>query len=174
MSIHEETVGKAVSKIAQEVNKHHHTKTCRKRGTTCRFNYPKYPTPHTIIVQPCKVKDVKERDALIAKYQMILRKVKMILEDDDTVNAIMERYDKQSESSQDYKINIEERTRELVQMAGVEYDEYLKALGTSRAGYSIVNQRDIDEIYINSFNSEWLRAWNANLDIQVVLDYFAV
>ena len=45
---------------------------------------------------------------------------------------------------------------------------------TSRAGYSIIKQRDIDEIFINSYNIEWLRAWNANLDIQIVLDYFAV
>ena len=30
VSIHEETVGKNVAKIAHEVNKHHHTKTCLK------------------------------------------------------------------------------------------------------------------------------------------------
>ena len=48
------------------------------------------------------------------------------------------------------------------------------ALSTSRAGYTIVQQRDIDEIYINSYNNEWIRACNANLDIQIVLDYFAV
>ena len=59
-------------------------------------------------------------------------------------------------------------------MAGVEYTDYLEALSTSRSGYSIVQQRDLDEIFINSYNSEWLRAWNANLDIQIVLDYFAV
>ena len=40
VSIHERTVGKEVAKIGQEVNKHHHTKTCRKHDTTCRFNYP--------------------------------------------------------------------------------------------------------------------------------------
>ena len=30
------------------------------------------------------------------------------------------------------------------------------------------------EIYINSYNIEWIRAWDDNMDIQVVLDYFAV
>ena len=29
-------------------------------------------------------------------------------------------------------------------------------------------------MYINSYNPEWLRAWNGNIDIQVCLDYFAV
>ena len=33
---------------------------------------------------------------------------------------------------------------------------------------------DLDEIYINPYNIEWLRAWNGNMDIQVVLDFFAV
>ena len=28
------------------------------------------------------------------------------------------------------------------------YEEYLKALGTSTSGYTVVQQRDLDEIYI--------------------------
>ena len=35
VSIHELSVGKEVAKIAKEVNKHHHTKTCRKHGSKC-------------------------------------------------------------------------------------------------------------------------------------------
>merc|ERR1712082_536419 len=174
VSIHEHSVGKEVAKIATEVNKHHHTKTCRKHGSTCRFNYPKYPSPHTIVTQPCQVKDPKERDALLTKYQTILRKVKIILEDENENKKIMEKYDKQIESVTELRENIEERIREVADMAGVKYDEYIEALSTSRAGYTVVQQRDLDEIYINSYNSEWLRAWNANLDIQIVLDYFAV
>ena len=50
VSIHENTVGKLVSRIAQEVNKHHHTKTCHKHDTSCRFNYPRFPSPYTVIV----------------------------------------------------------------------------------------------------------------------------
>ena len=53
-------------------------------------------------------------------------------------------------------------------------EEYLKALGTSKSGYSIVLQRDLDELFINSYNPEWIRAWNGNMDIQIVLDFFAV
>ena len=37
-----------------------------------------------------------------------------------------------------------------------------------------MQQRDLDEVYINSYNIEWIRAWNGNMDIQIVLDYFAV
>ena len=74
----------------------------------------------------------------------------ILSEDAEALEKIMEKYDKQRESKEEYMNNIEKRTREIVQIAGVEYDEYLKALKTSRAGYSIVKQRDIDETFINS------------------------
>ena len=61
VSIHENTVGKVVAKIVQEVNRHHHTKTCRKHDTTCRFGYPRFPAPHTIIVAPCTADSQEER-----------------------------------------------------------------------------------------------------------------
>ena len=52
--------------------------------------------------------------------------------------------------------------------------EYKRALTYSRAGYSVNLKRDIDEIFINSYNPEWLRAWNANIDIQPCFDHFGV
>ena len=66
------------------------------------------------------------------------------------------------------------RVRMLCRKAQVSYEEYLEALGTSTNGYSVVLKRDLDEIYINPYNREWMKAWNANMDLQVVLDFFAV
>ena len=66
------------------------------------------------------------------------------------------------------------RIKNLCKVADVDYDEYVKALGASKYGYSIIQRRDLDELYINSYNIEWIRAWNGNMDIQIVLDYFAV
>ena len=171
---HENTVGKEVSRIAQEVNKHHHTKTCRKHDTTCRFKYPRYPSPYTIVVEPCEVTSQEEKEALLVKNHIVLRKVRDVLEDEDQVKKIMERYNKQAESKEEYITNREKRIKELLEIAGVTLKEYLNALSTSKSGYSIVQQRDLDEIYINSYNAEWIRAWDGNMDIQIVLDYFAV
>ena len=174
VSIHENTVGQEVAKIAQEVNKHHHTKTCRKHDTTCRFKYPRYPAPHTIIVKPCEGKSQKEVDEMLGKYREILSKVKDVLEDEDQVNKIMNKYDKQNETKEEYKENTIKRIKDLCQVAEVDYEQYVKALGASRYGYSIVQRRDLDELYINSYNTEWIRAWNGNMDMQIVLDYFAI
>ena len=170
VSIHENTVGKAVAKIAQEVNKHHHTKTCRKNGTTCRFSYPRFPVPETIIVRPCEENDPDLKEQLLVTYREILKNVKDVLEDDDAIKKIMTKYDKQAETKEEHQANIEKRVKDLCEAALVDYDMYLKALSTSKTGYSIIQRRDLDEIYINSYNIEWIRAWNGNMDIQVELD----
>ena len=52
VSLHTNTVGRDVAKIAKEVNVHHHTRTCRKYNNQCRFNYPRYPCHQTIISKP--------------------------------------------------------------------------------------------------------------------------
>ena len=87
---------------------------------------------------------------------------------------IMNRYNKQKETIEEYEINTKLRIEDMLKIAGVDYNEYIQALGTSKTGYSIIQRRDLDEIYINPYNIEWLRAWNGNMDIQIVLDYFAV
>lgn len=38
-------------------------------------------------------------------------------------------------------------------------------------GYEVILRRDIDEIMINIYNPEGSKAWNANMDMQVCLDY---
>ena len=111
---------------------------------------------------------------MLKKYKEILRSVKEVLEDEDAVKLIMDKYDKQSETPEEYKLNTIKRIKDLCDIAKVDYHMYIKALGTSKSGHSIIQKRDLDEIFINSYNVEWLRAWNGNMDIQVVLDYFAV
>ena len=45
-------VGEDVARIAEEVNKHSHTMTCRKHGGTCRFGFPRFPSNITLIAGP--------------------------------------------------------------------------------------------------------------------------
>ena len=52
---------------------------------------------------------------------------------------------------------------------------YEDALSYSfKKGYSVNIKRDIDEILTNTYNPLWLQAWNANMDMQICLDFFAV
>ena len=91
--------------------------------------------------------------------------------DDEVIESILGEVPKQSN---DYKTDRKKRIRLLLHKANVKMDEYIEALEYSKIGYSIILQRDIDEIYQNPFNVEWLRAWNGNMDIQICLDFHSV
>ena len=102
-----------------------------------------------------------------------------MLEDDNAIQKILNDYpDKKKETHETYQKNREERIKKVLNLAGLktekEYDLYKCALEASKNGYSIILQRDIDEMYVNSYNPEWARAWNGNHDLQICLDYFAV
>ena len=64
----------------------------------------------------------------------------------------------------------------MLKVAGnITYGDYIMAIKKSKKhGSAVLLQRDVDEIYVNNYNPEWLMAWNANMDIQPVLDFFAV
>ena len=49
VSTHEQTVGEKIVTQVKEVNTHHHTHTCYKKGNNCRFGFPRPPSPYTII-----------------------------------------------------------------------------------------------------------------------------
>ena len=76
---------------------------------------------------------------------------------------------------QQYESNRKKRILELLTIADVTEDEYKTALKESRKkGVRIVLERDLNESMINNYNSEWLRFWNGNLDVQICLDFFSV
>ena len=94
-SIHKGTVGKDVAKIANEVQKHQHTKTCRKNGTECRFHFPKPPAPHTIVMIPVQ----KENRSTYVEAQKLIGKVMEVVTNPEKVEEIMQQYDKDSEAA---------------------------------------------------------------------------
>ena len=53
--------GRKVVQMVEDVNTHHHTKTCKKKDKTkCRFNFKRFPCWKTIIARPPK--QTKEGD----------------------------------------------------------------------------------------------------------------
>ena len=64
-------------------------------------------------------------------------------------------------------------------IAGQTFEErnrvYEEALSVSfKRGYSVIVKRDLDEIFTNTYNPEWIKAWDANIDLSFCGDYFAV
>ena len=167
--------GIEIIKIAEDCLIHRHTKSCRKYGTNCRVNFPRYPMWKTELTREMVEDDEEKKKAKKEKHTKILVSVMDILEDEEKIKQIMDSYDKQNESIGEYKFNRKERIEKVLELAKVDKDEYLEAvLETSRKGISVVLARDIDEIYVNNYNPEWLEAWDGNIDIQPVFDFFAV
>ena len=169
---------KEVIDIVSKVNIHTDTKSCRKYQTKCRYGFPRYPIWRTLISRPLEISG-EEGKKLKAKYDKILNDVKELLEDKEVIKKILEEIPKDLDKTvEDYKENRKKRILKLLAMAKLESEEdiqmYEDALKHSTAGYSVVLERDLDEIFVNSYNPEWARAWNGNTDLQVCLDYFAV
>ena len=53
-------------------------------------------------------------------------------------------------------------------------EEYVKLLSISEKGKVLILKRECKERFINNYNPEMIRAWNANMDIQLVVDPYAV
>ena len=51
-----------LAKLIKKVNVHHkHTDSCKKKGTECRFGFPKLPSYKTIIAKPPNTDDSDEK-----------------------------------------------------------------------------------------------------------------
>ena len=38
----------------------------------------------------------------------------------------------------------------------------------------VILEREVSEIFVNNYNPHWMEAWNANMDLQICLDYFSI
>ena len=232
--------------IVKLVNMHHHTKTCRKYGCTCRFHYPRFPTLKTIISVPVRLEavSVEAQEQKLVDSKKLLDKVKKVLENKEEMEELskinaeeIEQYKQTLKATQkvemiiaenpgkktsiikvtdkylisqvlscdnnvnEYQIKkvdlinkfnelntklseinldaiLKDRLVSLLGKAEIEGEDkikaYEKALKISSNGYRVIHKRDIDEIFVNNYNPEWIHSWNANMDLQLCLDYFAV
>ncbi|XP_061186975.1 uncharacterized protein LOC133195120 [Saccostrea echinata] len=130
-----------------ELQVHKHSKTCKKGGrSVCRFGFPLPPLPKTMLLEPLDV-DVEHYRKI---YSDIQKKMN----------------DYKDGCSLDYESFLET----IVEMCE---DEYIKCIRASLKGPKIFLKRSPSEMRVNYYNSSVLKAWNANLDIQFVLDPYA-
>ena len=198
VSLHPAIVGPVAAAIASQVNTHSHTKTCRKYNTKCRFKFPKLPSYTTIVAKPPpKEMSSEDKKALEKKHEEVLKKVKDVIEDDKVIENILEQFPKHLENNVTDairgKIKVdflsseklyfifkgrEQRIDALLEKAGLGSEEgkemYVAALGFSSSGYSLVMARDIDELWVNSYNPEITIVWDGNTDFQFCFDFYAI
>ena len=88
-------------KIATTVQHHHHTFTCRKRSSKCRFNFPRFPSLYTQVAIPLRLQfgedDEEGKRKEIMKTRVVLHKVREILEDDERMDEVNIMYQEEIE-----------------------------------------------------------------------------
>jgi hypothetical protein len=57
---------------------------------------------------------------------------------------------------------------------GLTKEDYERHIAITERGKSIILKRTVKERCVNNYNREMITAWNANMDIQLALDPFAV
>lgn len=148
-------------KIVLEVQQHskNHSKSCRKKGTECRFNFPRPPSHRTFISKPADEDDNKncasetdESELSKCQAKEILLRVWNHLLDEGNANK----------SASDIFSDLE-LTQEIY--------EYAHNKVTAKT--ATVLKRNANEVWTNQYNPCLLKCWDANMDIQFVLDPFS-
>ncbi|WAR15763.1 hypothetical protein MAR_005868 [Mya arenaria] len=130
---------------------HHHTRTCKKnKNKTCRFSYPKTPSPETCIA---RVPEGENSDTLKEEARLVLQKVHQLITSPESEFDGMSTLDV------------------ILQMAGVSSNEYVSALQVAQR--RTVLKRSPQEIMVNNYNKDILRALRANMDIQFITNIWA-
>lgn len=128
---------------------HRHARTCRKKGKAiCRFNFPIPPMPSIVILQPLNEND-EEKGIAEKNYLKIA--------------TLM------NEMSNADGLSFSDFLKELQ----MDFQTYLLAVRSSLCSPKIFLQRSVCETRINIYNTVALKCWEANMDIQFILDPYA-
>ncbi|XP_062622277.1 uncharacterized protein LOC134283815, partial [Saccostrea cucullata] len=141
--------------LAVQQHSKSHSKSCRKKGTECRFNFPRPPSEKTFITKQCEEEDdISDDDGILNKSQakdILLSVWNEVLDD---VNAL-------------------KTTEEIFSNIHLTQDVYEIAHKLLSTRTSTILRRNPNEMWTNQYNPCLLRCWDANMDIQYVLDPFS-
>ena len=137
--------------LVKNVQSHssNHSASCRKGKTKkkCRFNFPRPCSFETFIVEPLDSTDEKKKAC-----EDLLKKMVSYLEAGTEYND----------------------TNHLYSLCGFDdFRSFQEAMRIVAGKPSVVLRREKADIYVNNYNPDVLRAWNANIDIQYVLDPYS-
>ena len=129
--------------------KHTHTSTCKKNShSRCRFNYPQPPFPETTILDPLPEDDPNYKE-LSAKWTAIHNELEKMTKGTDCTFA------------------------EFLEHLDLTYDDYKRCIQTNLRARTMFLKRTVHELSINNYNDSIMMAWQANMDIQYVIDAYA-
>ena len=128
-----------------------HSKSCKKKGTTCRFNFPRPISKRTFISKPAEGNEDKDIETDQKNAKELLESVKNELANETNYKS----------------------TTALFGKLGITQKQFENAYAELASQESIILKRKPQDVWINQFNPHLLRCWNANMDLQYVSNVFA-
>uniref|UniRef100_UPI00358EA4AB uncharacterized protein n=1 Tax=Myxine glutinosa TaxID=7769 RepID=UPI00358EA4AB len=149
--------------IVNSVQKHSvkHTKSCRKKGTKCRFNFPRPPSTRTFISRPGENVSSSGSSGVAEVQRQAMKK--------EDAKQLLERI---WNAFADGEKNVP-TVDELFRKVDVTQESFELACAKLTNKASVVLRRTTKDVWINQYNSDLLHCWNANMDIQYVLDAYS-
>ncbi|XP_034537729.1 uncharacterized protein LOC117811513 isoform X2 [Notolabrus celidotus] len=164
--------------IVKSVQQHskRHSKTCKKNKTVCRFNFPRPASGRTFIARGKSLEDLKKCKCQVEKTGS------------SAVCTCKSQVDKDSEKRmRDHAAKILEAVKKALSDENRSFgclDELFDSLGITQRAFErayklfsrnthVVLKREVNEVWVNQFSKPLLKCWNANMDIQYVVDAYA-
>lgn len=169
-------------RIVSEVQVHsrNHSKSCRRGNVLCRFGFPKLPMSETIITtEKCtglddeaSEDDEDQRKPIGKKLEAktAAKKRKDILRENQL--EAREKLKPIRDLLMDAKASFEDLSS-LLAKCKMTREEYLGYVDSLSTGMVVMMKRGPKDCWVNGYNPDLLRAWNANMDIQYVLDEYS-
>ncbi|TKS65620.1 ATP-dependent DNA helicase PIF1 [Collichthys lucidus] len=145
-----------------------HAKTCKKGKTVCRFNFPRPPSARTFISRclthedSCASKLTEGQSACNCKGKTPLMKKEDAADIMSKIKAAV----------RDDSLNFE-TAEQLFRHVGVSQGRFEAAYDRCATKTQVVLKRQANAVWINQYSKPLLKCWNANIDIQFVVDAYA-
>ncbi|KAE8281736.1 hypothetical protein D5F01_LYC20736 [Larimichthys crocea] len=168
-------------KIVSEVQLHsrNHSKSCKKGNVMCRFGFPKLPMDKTILTYPTPDDDDDDDNDNNDQQQSAQKNRRKGKKGKRKSRALRLRQNEAKDKLQTLRNYISDpnvsfnNLSELLEKCNLTYEEYKKHVTNLTMSNVIVLKRHPKECWVNGYNPDLLRAWNANMDIQFVLDEYS-
>ena len=148
---------------------HRHSKSCRKyKNDKCRFNFGRFFTDRTIIAQPL-ASDLSESQ----KKEILLKRKETLNIVSGYINEYLNpsKYNFYDPLKEDF---VEPKSiSEILTDLGVSVDAYYSALEISDdTDFQMHLRRPPNSCFVNNYFQLGLKAWDANMDIQPVINEY--
>uniref|UniRef100_A0A3Q3GL43 ATP-dependent DNA helicase n=1 Tax=Kryptolebias marmoratus TaxID=37003 RepID=A0A3Q3GL43_KRYMA len=175
----DETTDPELHKIVTEVQMHSkkHSKSCKKGNVQCRFGFPKLPMDCTRITIPQLDFDLENEDNEEEKQGKEKQGQKKSKKIKSRIISNQQREAKRKlkpvrDLLMDEKSSLMDLS-ELLQACMMTKDECNGHVDALTSGMVVMMKRDPKDSWVNGYNPDLLRAWNANMDIQYMLDEYS-